>query len=81
MSVTYQTLREDGSVAHASRNAQLFSIGNDDYAVDLDTKTFAMDDLDGGNGTFTYQITLVDEAGLRATHTGRLSLFVCQEKK
>lgn len=81
MSVTYQTLREDGSLAHASRNAQLFSIGNNDYAVNADTKTFALTDLEGQNGILTYQITLVDEAGLRATHTGRLPLVFCQEKK
>lgn len=78
--LSYQTLTTDGSLAHAERNAQLFSLGNDDYGIDLDTETFAMKDLNEASGTLHYRINLVDEAGLQATREGDLILSWCPPK-
>lgn len=78
---SYDVLRDNGTLARNNQNVQLFAIGNDDYAIDLDTHTFAAATLDGMNGTLRYHILLVDSAGLEATRSGELSLLACGNKQ
>ncbi len=81
ISITYQTVLSNGALAHAVRTAQLFSLGNDRYMTEIDTQTFAQNDLEGTDGAIRYQIRLIDEAGLQATPEGKRDVLACIPKK
>lgn len=79
--VTYQTFADNGSALSSVRNAQLLSFGGNRLGFTLDTSLFAKNDLGTSNGQIRYKITLIDEAGLRASLERSIELLSCTTLK